>query len=85
MAIFTQVETKLQDIFKRRVGLDFTKHPELKGLKLLGDEIGLPPRELMLLLYNIENEFRINILKQIVVDGKFDSYVHILDAVADSL
>lgn len=72
---------KLVEIIKRRTGKDFEKMNDLKEAKLLGSDIRLPARELVLILYDIEEVFGISVSKQAVLDGKFDSYSHIMELV----
>lgn len=80
--IKTEIELMLNSIFEKRTGIDFTKNPELKDLKLLGKAINLPVRELVLILYDIEQHFGINVPKGVILDGNFDSYSHIAKLLA---
>lgn len=77
----TQLDTVLNQIFKKRTGIDFSKNPERKDQKLLAEEINLPVRELVLLLYDIEQQLGIRISKEAVIEGKFDSYHHIAELI----
>jgi peptide maturation system acyl carrier-related protein len=72
-------EAVLNQIFEKRTGIDFSKNPELKDKKLLAEEINLPVRELVLLLYDMEHQLGIRIPKKAVLEGKFDSYFHITE------
>lgn len=75
------IKDKLKQIFLTRSSINFEENEILKEEKLLGSNILLPVRELILILYDIEKDFSINIPKEIVLNGKFDSYNHIVEIV----
>lgn len=72
-------------IFKKRSGIDFSKNIELENVKLLGGQIYLPPRELVLILYDIEKKLGIKIAEEEIAKGKFDCYSNIVEIVSNTI
>lgn len=70
-------ESRLAAILQKRAHIDFKKSHHLRDEKLLGEKIGMPARELVLVLYDIEREFDIQIPEQAIIGGRFDTYNHI--------
>ena len=48
-------------IMLQRSGIDFSIHKELHNVPLLGKNINLPVRELLLIFFDIEKNFEIRI------------------------
>lgn len=71
------VEKKLNSIFIKRTGIDFKKRKEMQEEKFFGAKINLPPRELILILYDIEENFNVHIKDELFILGKFDSYINV--------
>jgi len=70
-------ENALNEIFIKRVGVDFKKQQHLRDKKLLGIEINAPSRELVMVLYDIENKFCIRIEDEFILGGGFDTFNNI--------
>ena len=70
-------EKVLNEILHSRTGVDFQMNPELMDENLFGSKINLPPRELVLILHDIENSFNIRISNNILLKGEFNSYSNI--------
>jgi peptide maturation system acyl carrier-related protein len=68
--ISSEIQDKLRMIFKHRTEIDFLQNKHLQDIKLLG-------RELVLILFDIEKEFDIQIPKAKVIEGYFDTYANI--------
>ncbi len=76
------LDSKLEKIFDEIIGIDFAKNKELKNEKLLGKKVGLTARELVHLYYLIEEEFKIEIPDEVILEGKFDIYNNILEIIS---
>lgn len=70
-------EKVLNEILHSRTGVNFQIHPELMDENLFGSKINLPPRELILILHDIESSFNIRISDNILLEGEFNSYSNI--------
>ena len=81
----TNSEITLNNIFLKHSNIDFNKNECLKNENVFGNKIGLNPRELVLILFEIENEFEISITKNIIANGNFNSYINILNLVNNEL
>ncbi len=75
--ISSEIQDKLREIFRNRTETDFIQNKHLQSLKLLGNDLRVPVRELVLILFDIEKEFDIQIPKDKVIDGCFDTYANI--------
>lgn len=75
--ISSEIQEKLRVIFKHRTEIDFLQNKHLQDLKLLGNDLRVPARELVLILFDIEREFCIQIPKDKVIEGCFDTYANI--------
>ncbi len=73
----SEIQDKLREIFKNRTETDFLQNKHLQSLKLLGNDLRVPARELVLILFDIEKEFDIQIPKDIVIEGGFDTFANI--------
>ena len=81
---FIDVESRLALILQKRTHIDFKTRIDLRDEKLLGDKIGMPARELLLALYDIERKFAMKIPDQYIMGGYFDTYNHIMDIIIES-
>ena len=77
----SKVELKLQEIFMKHTGIDFSRHEDLKSTNVFATQIGAGPRELILILFDIERELGIKVPQEYIVDGYFDCYSHIAETV----
>lgn len=79
------IDSELCAIFKNILGVDFIKNSNLKDQKLFGKQIKLSARELVHLYYAIETKFQIKIDKNIILEGRFDTYNNILDILSQNV
>lgn len=77
------IDKALQEIFFQRIGVRICD--EAKNKMLLGGEIQCPIRELILVLYDVENVFKISIGENELLQGDFDTYNHIYSLVQKKL
>lgn len=73
-------EEELKEIFNK-VGCDYEyllKHPEEN---LLGRNIGLSARDLLVIYVEIVNRFKIHIPRELVIKGEFNTYASISEIV----
>jgi len=69
------IEEKLNNLFIKRFNINIDKIGEkYKSKKLLGSEIGMTPRDLLYLYFDIENEFEIAIPQECIASGEFGTY-----------
>ncbi len=68
------IDKKLQKIFKTRTGIDFQHDKEKREDALLGKNLDIPPRELILIYLDIEKEFGIEITEKEIIGKNFSSY-----------
>lgn len=71
----------LLKIFKKRTNINFDKNHELKKEKLFGPKIEMPPRELVLLLFDIEKYFSISIPENDLLSENFNSFNNIYNII----
>ncbi|WP_024834415.1 peptide maturation system acyl carrier-related protein [Ruminiclostridium josui] len=69
------IEKRLDDIFKRRFGIEMGPNKDkFRDKKLLGQEFGMPAKDLLYLFFDVEKEFSIKIPQEAVVSGEFSTY-----------
>ncbi len=69
------IENRLDDIFKKRFGIEMSPIKEaVRDKKLLGQDFGMPPRDLLYLFFDVEEEFSIKIPQEAVTSGEFSTY-----------
>lgn len=69
------VEERLNKLFIERFNIDMNKLGEkYKNKKLLGSEIGMAPRDLLYLFFDVENEFGVAIPQNSIASGEFGTY-----------
>lgn len=83
--LLVEFQNKFNEIFLKRVSIDFEKNMGLKSEKLLGNKIACPIRELVLILFDLEQCFGIHIKKDDIKNNRFDTYENILKIVEDGL
>ncbi len=81
------VQEKIKNIFISRFEFDFGNFDEeqLFNKNLLGEEIGLLPRQLLYVFFDIEKEFNIQIPQECIVNGEFDTINNIVNIVLRQL
>jgi peptide maturation system acyl carrier-related protein len=76
----------LNNIFIANFGFDFESVlPEVRSYNLLGHKIGLRPRHLVKLLFDIEDKFNILIPQHYIADGLFTTFDKIEQIIIDEL
>ncbi|QNU66432.1 hypothetical protein EHE19_016435 [Ruminiclostridium herbifermentans] len=68
----------VNEIFKKRINIDFEENKELQREKLLGNKIGCPVRELVLILYDLEQCFGAERWRDSIINNRFDTYENII-------
>ncbi|MFI3172513.1 MAG: peptide maturation system acyl carrier-related protein [Eubacteriales bacterium] len=71
----------INKIFLHRTGIDFEKQEEIRDVNLFSHSIKLPPRELVLVLFDIEKNFDIEISEEELLKEKFNTYNNICNIV----
>ncbi len=80
------IEKELENIFLKRFKLDFTEmNIEVKNHYLLGSNIKLAPRDLLYVFVDIEEEFKIAIPENYIIEGKFNTFNNILQIIKDEI
>ncbi|MDC7290402.1 peptide maturation system acyl carrier-related protein [Blautia schinkii] len=72
------VDNALNQVFVDLIGIDFNENCLLKGEKLFGQKINMKARELVVLLYEIEDRFKVSFDNSYITKGEFDTYNQIL-------
>ena len=70
-----EISKKLNQILLKRTGIDFQKQEELQTEDFFGGKIKIPARELVLICFDIENEFSIQIPERELLAGSVKNYV----------
>lgn len=76
-----EIKKKLNNIFLNRIGIDFQEHEEYKHEALLGAKINIPPRELVLICFDIEKDFKIKIPEGAILKGDIGTYEKIYNMI----
>ena len=79
-----EIEEKLADIFVQRFSKHILDHPEMQDAKLLGKG-GIPARELLHVYVDVQNTFGISIPEDDIAAGRFDTFTHIVDIIAENV
>ncbi len=74
------IEEKLEQIFEY-VGVTFKQNDKLKKKHLLGKDVGMMARDLLIVFFLTEKIFQIQIPEETIVNGEFNTYEHILETV----
>ena len=82
----TDVVIRIKNIIKNRFGIDIDSFKEdISDKEFLGKDIGMGPRDLVYLFSDIENEFEIKIPQEPIVEGRFNTFNHVVDLVMNVL
>ena len=68
------INKKLDEILLKRTGINFEDHSELKRKNFLGKELKIPARELVLICFDIERAFSIQIPEEEILLGSVKDY-----------
>lgn len=80
-----EIESKLSDIFYKVVDINFNKNSCLKEKLLFSLDLRLEPRDLVIILIDIQNTFGIKISEKVLLDRKFSTFNNILRIIEESL
>lgn len=72
-------EFLLEDIFRKYLKTDLSN--EWKDKKLMGQELAMPARETVLLLFEIEEMFNIKFTEEQILEKRFDTFNHIKELI----
>ena len=79
-----EISKKLNQILLKRTGIDFQQE-ELQTGDFFGGKIKIPARELVLICFDIENEFSIQIPERELLAGSVKNYVRMKHMVENLL
>lgn len=80
-----EAEENLENILFDMWNIDMRSDIELRKEKLLGNRINMAARDLVVLLFTIEERMQIRLDMQSIVDGKFDTFDHIVEIICNAL
>ncbi|TQQ84040.1 peptide maturation system acyl carrier-related protein [Peptacetobacter hominis] len=72
------LEKELNFIMINRSNINFLENPNLKSQNFFSKEINLPPRELVLILIDIQNKLNVTIPEADIINKKFNTFNNIL-------
>lgn len=82
----TLIEKQLKEIINVRFNIspDFWNEDTIET-PLLTSKVGLLPRDLVYLLFDIENKFNIKIKDEYIINGQFNSFKNIKNILLEQL
>lgn len=80
-----RVEEILGDILLDMWHIDMRGDTGLREEKLLGSRINMAARDLVVLLYSIEERLNIHFDTKGIIEGKFDTFEHIIELMCNAL
>lgn len=80
-----RVEEVLGDILFDMWHIDMRGDTGLREEKLLGSRINMAARDLVVLLYSIEEKLNIQLDVKSLIEGKFDTFEHIIELMCNAL
>ncbi|EPY2272403.1 peptide maturation system acyl carrier-related protein [Clostridium sporogenes] len=83
----SDTEVKLNSIFLERFQIDLSKYCNLsyRNSNLLSREFGLVARDLIYLLYDIEDKFNITVPQEDIDNGRFNNINNIIDIIDEQI
>ena len=78
-----EIEFKINKIFLKRSGIDFSENPELQTELLFGERIAMPARELVYVYVDLEKTLGIEIPEKQIIGKRFDTYRHVVECVEE--
>lgn len=78
-------EEKINDLFVKYTDIDFISNSELQNKKLMGVELGIPPRVMAYLYCKLKEELHLNFSLDAVINGNFDTFRNICNSVAENM
>lgn len=80
-----ETEHALENILLEKWNIDMKSDEKLRDEKLLGDKVNMKARDLVVLLYMLEEELDIHISTEDIVGGRFDTFHHIQELICNAL
>lgn len=74
-------ERVLKNILLDRWHIDIQSDVGLRTEKMFGNRINMEARDLVVLLFEIEDKLNVRIDKESIISGKFDTFEHILELI----
>lgn len=75
----SQLEKKTGKIFLNRTNIDFIDHGELRRDNFFGFTLEIPPREIFLVLLDLEKEFNTKIPMEFVLEKRFSTFQNVIE------
>ncbi len=79
-----RAEDVLGEIFLDMWNIDMRDDIELRKEKLLGSKINMAARDLVVLLFEIEDKMNIQFDKESILNGNFDTFDHIVELICNA-
>lgn len=77
------MERVIENIFIDIWNIDMKSNIDLRNEKLLGSKINMSARDLLVLLYLIEEKLDVHVENECIVNGKFDTFNHIIELICN--
>lgn len=78
------IECKIKEIFKKKFFLDLNKmKKEEENISLLDPSIGMMPRDLLTLFFELQECFKIKFEEKDILENRFDCYSNIINLVEE--
>lgn len=81
----SEVEHVLEDIFFGTWHIDMGLGSNLRDEKLLGSKVNMEARDLVVLLFSLEERLGIHIENTSIANGMFDTFEHIMELIYSTL
>jgi len=84
MNVNEEIKSKLIKVFKNRFDINIENFDaDLYETNLLDSRIGIAPRDLVYLFFDIENEFKVKISEQSIISERFSTINNIHEIVKE--
>ena len=77
----TKIEQVIKEIFLNRIKIDWDEMKTYRDYKLFSKEINIEVRDLIIILYDIEQYFDFIVPDNVVLKGNFSTYNKIISTV----
>lgn len=80
------IELRIRNFIKEKLDVDITeKHTEYTNISLLSPEIGLKPRDLLVIFFEMEQIFNIHFLEEDITKKRFDILSDMVDSIYEKI